>query len=57
MITKSCAVFIPAGVKHAPIYFRRIDTPIWYIATSPVKTYKVPPIVQKILPPEKGGSK
>lgn len=40
MITKNCAVFIPAGVKHAPIYFKRIDTPIWYLATGPTETYK-----------------
>jgi quercetin dioxygenase-like cupin family protein len=42
IITKSTAVFVPAGVKHAPIYFKRIDTPIWYIATSPVKQYVIP---------------
>lgn len=40
IITRSCAVFIPAGLKHAPIYFKRIDTPIWYLATGPTKTYK-----------------
>jgi len=28
MPTKSRAVFIPAGVKHAPIYFRKIERPI-----------------------------
>ena len=45
VITKSCAVFIPAGIKHAPIYFKRIDTPVWYIATSPMKKYEKPPEV------------
>ena len=45
IITKSCAVFIPAGIKHAPIYFKKIDTPVWYIATSPAKKYEVPPEV------------
>jgi mannose-6-phosphate isomerase-like protein (cupin superfamily) len=40
MITKSCAIFIPAGVKHAPIYFRKITTPIWYLATGPTEQYK-----------------
>ncbi len=40
ILTKNCAVFIPAGVKHAPIYFRRIDTPIWYLATGPTEIYK-----------------
>ena len=47
VITKSCAVFIPAGIKHAPIYFKRIDTPIWYLATGPMPKYGVPPDVQK----------
>ena len=46
-ITKSCAVFIPAGMKHAPIYFKRIDTPIWYLATAPTPKYVVPPEAQR----------
>jgi hypothetical protein len=53
-ITKSCAVFVPAGLKHAPIYFKRIDTPIWYIATSPTPTYTVPPEIKKIEAARKG---
>jgi len=40
MITRSCAVFIPAGLKHAPIYFRKIERPIWYLATGPTDKYK-----------------
>jgi mannose-6-phosphate isomerase-like protein (cupin superfamily) len=40
IITKSCAVFIPAGLKHAPIYFRKIERPIWYLATGPTEKYK-----------------
>ena len=49
IITKSSAVFIPAGIKHAPIYFKRIDTPIWYIATGPTKKYEIPPeVIDKI---------
>jgi mannose-6-phosphate isomerase-like protein (cupin superfamily) len=40
MLTKSCAIFIPAGLKHAPIYFRKIERPIWYLATGPVDKYK-----------------
>jgi len=47
IITKSCAVFIPAGTKHAPIYFKRIDTPIWYLATGPTPKYPVPPDIQR----------
>ena len=51
-ITRSCTVFIPAGVKHAPIYFKRIDTPIWYIATSPTKNYKISPEMVEKMPLE-----
>jgi hypothetical protein len=40
ILTRSCSVFIPAGLKHAPIYFKRIDRPIWYLATGPTKIYK-----------------
>ena len=40
VFTETCTVFIPAGLKHAPIYFRRIDRPIWYFATGPTKAYK-----------------
>lgn len=49
IVTKSCAIFIPAGTKHAPIYFKRIDTPVWYIATSPAAKYEVPPEITEKL--------
>ena len=28
-ITKTCLIFIPRGVPHCPIFFKRIDTPIF----------------------------
>jgi hypothetical protein len=37
MITKTCVIFIPKMVKHAPIFFRRIDTPIFMFSTTPEK--------------------
>ena len=40
IITETCAIFIPAGLKHAPIYFRRVDRPIWYFATGLTSLYK-----------------
>lgn len=55
IVTKSCAVFVPAGLKHAPVYFKRVDTPIWYIATSPTQKYEVPPEVSEKLSPEMRG--
>jgi hypothetical protein len=29
IITKTCLVFVPKGVSHCPITFKRIDTPIF----------------------------
>jgi hypothetical protein len=39
ILTKSCAVFIPKGLLHCPIYFRRVDRPIFYFSTAPSTTY------------------
>jgi hypothetical protein len=30
LLTKSCLIFIPGGMKHCPIAFRRIDRPIFH---------------------------
>lgn len=30
MLTKSCLLFVPGGMKHCPIVFRRIDRPIFH---------------------------
>ena len=29
-LTKSCLIFIPGGMKHCPIVFKRIDRPIFH---------------------------
>ncbi len=39
ILTNSCAVFIPKGLLHCPIYFRRVDRPIFYFSTAPSITY------------------
>ena len=39
MITKSSAVWIPKGLTHCPIYFRRVDKPIVYFSTAPTTVY------------------
>jgi len=40
LITKSCMIFVPAGVKHCPLYVRRVDKPIFHfsVVTSPLYT-------------------
>ena len=33
-ITKSCLIYIPKGLKHCPIRFNRIDTPVLFFSGS-----------------------
>ena len=40
MITESSMVFIPKGVKHCPMYFRRVDRPIIHLSTTPSQNYR-----------------
>jgi hypothetical protein len=30
IITKSCLIFIPSGLRHGPIYWRRMDRPVFH---------------------------
>jgi hypothetical protein len=39
VLTKSCLIFVPAGTRHCPILFNRIDKPIFFVTISPVKKY------------------
>ena len=39
ILTKSCAVYAPPGVKHNPLIFRRIDRPIFHFSTLPETMY------------------
>jgi hypothetical protein len=39
IITKTSLVFIPAGLKHAPLIFRRVDRPVFHYTTGPGKSY------------------
>ena len=38
-ITESAMVFVPRGVKHCPMYFRRVDRPILHASTAPTRGY------------------
>jgi len=33
MLTKSCLVFIPKGMKHCPLIVRKVDRPIFHFLT------------------------
>jgi hypothetical protein len=39
-ITETSMVFVPAGVSHCPVYFRRVDRPIWFFATTHQTLYE-----------------
>jgi hypothetical protein len=39
IITKSSVVFVPKGLTHCPIYFRRVDRPFFYFTTGPTPVY------------------
>jgi hypothetical protein len=34
-ITKTCVVFIPRGLQHTPILFKRVDRPLIWITVGP----------------------
>jgi hypothetical protein len=38
-ITRSCLVFVPQGMKHCPLVFKRVDRPIFHFTTGPSKMY------------------
>ena len=40
IITRTCAVFVPSGLSHCPIYFRRVDRPFMFITTGNTLGYK-----------------
>jgi hypothetical protein len=38
-ITKSCLIFVPKGVPHGPIDFKKIDKPIFHFSCSKSNKY------------------
>ena len=39
IITKTALVFIPAGLKHAPLVFLEVKKPVFHYTTGPGKMY------------------
>ncbi len=39
LITKSCLIFLPKGVKHCPLIIRQVDKPIFFFTTMPSAEY------------------
>ena len=38
-LTESAMIFVPKGVKHCPLYARRVDKPIVMVSTMPAQKY------------------
>ena len=38
-VTKSCLIFVPKGIQHGPIDFKRIDRPIFHFSCGTGKKY------------------
>lgn len=39
ILTRSCAVFVPAGIKHCPLRIKRVNRPIFEFTTGPAKSW------------------
>ena len=39
IITRTSLVFVPAGLQHSPLIFRRVDRPAFHYTTGPAKMY------------------
>jgi hypothetical protein len=39
ILTKSSLIFVPKGMKHGPLYIRRVDRPIFHFTTGPAAGY------------------
>lgn len=40
ILTKSCVVYIPKGTIHCPLFFRKVNRPIFHFGTMPVGMYQ-----------------
>ena len=40
LLTKTCLVYVPKGLKHCPLIVRRVDRPIFHFTTGPNKLYR-----------------
>lgn len=38
-LNRSCLVFIPNGLKHCPVRFKRVGRPLWFMTLSPMSMY------------------
>ena len=39
LVHRSCLIFVPKGLKHAPFIVRRVEKPIFHFTTGPTRMY------------------
>jgi hypothetical protein len=39
LLTKSSLIFVPKGMKHCPLFIRRVDRPIFHFTAGPAAEY------------------
>jgi mannose-6-phosphate isomerase-like protein (cupin superfamily) len=39
ILTRSCIVYVPKGLKHCPLIFRKVDRPIFHFGTGQTAIY------------------
>ena len=39
ILTRTCMIFVPAGMRHCPLIIRRVDRPIFHFTTVPGGRY------------------
>ena len=40
IVTKSCLIFVPAGMRHNPLILKRVDKPIFHFSTVATGMYR-----------------
>lgn len=40
ILTKTCLIFVPKGLKHCPLIINRADRPIFHFTTGPSRLYR-----------------
>jgi hypothetical protein len=41
VLTRSCFIFVPLGLRHCPLVVRRVDRPILHLGSSVRKDFKI----------------
>jgi len=54
VLDKTCLIFVPAGARHCPIIFNRIDRPVFFATISPSTKYTRTAVVDNQSPTTDG---